>query len=278
MSPRHACIVGWPVAHSRSPLIHGYWLKRYAIEGSYTRRAVAPGEEIAFFGRLRAEGLVGCNITIPHKGAALAAAHASTESARAVGVANTLWLEGDRLCADNTDGAGFLQHLRATVPTFDPAACAVAVLGAGGGARGVIHGLLQAGGREVRLFNRTRDRADAVARHFGPGVRAYDWQDRVDCAREVGLLINATSLGMPGAPALEMPLGQLEARCIVADLVYVPLETPLLAAARKRGLAAVDGLGMLLHQAVPGFARWFGITPEVTDELRAVIVADIEGG
>jgi shikimate dehydrogenase len=277
MSPRHACIVGWPVTHSRSPIIHGYWLKKYAIEGSYTRRAVAPGEELSFFGRLREEGLVGCNVTIPHKGAALAAAHASTASARAVGVANTLWLEGDRLWADNTDGAGFLQHLRATVPTFDPAS-AVAVLGAGGGARGVIHGLLQAGGREVRLFNRTRDRADAVARHFGAGVRAYDWQDRADRSRDVGLIINATSLGMQGAPALEMPLGALDARCIVADLVYVPLATPLLAAARERGLAAVDGLGMLLHQAVPGFERWFGVTPEVTDELRAIIVADIEGG
>jgi shikimate dehydrogenase len=278
MSPRHACIVGWPVAHSRSPMIHGHWLKKYAIAGSYTRRAVAPGEELAFFGRLREQGFVGCNVTIPHKGAALAAAHASTESARAVGVANTLWFEGDRLWADNTDGAGFLQHLRATVPTFAPAASAVAVLGAGGGARGVIHGLLQAGGHEVRLFNRTRDRADAVARHFGAGVKVYDWHDRADRSRDVGLIINATSLGMQGAPALEMPLDQLDARCIVADLVYVPLETPLLAAARQRGLAAVDGLGMLLHQAVPGFKRWFGVTPEVTDELRAIIVADIEGG
>ena len=278
MSPRHACIVGWPVAHSRSPIIHGHWLKKYAIAGSYTRRAVAPGEEISFFGRLREEGFVGCNVTIPHKGAALAAAHASTASARAVGVANTLWFEGDCLWADNTDGAGFLQHLRATVPTFAPAASAVAVLGAGGGARGVIHGLLQAGGREVRLFNRTRDRADAVARHFGARVKVYDWRDRVDRSRDVGLIINATSLGMQGAPGLEMLLGQLDARCIVADLVYVPLETPLLAAARERGLAAVDGVGMLLHQAVPGFKRWFGVTPEVTDELRAIIVADIEGG
>jgi shikimate dehydrogenase len=278
MSAKHACIVGWPVAHSRSPIIHGHWLKKYAIEGSYTRRAVAPGEEVSFFRRLREEGFVGCNVTIPHKEAALAAAHARTESARAVGVANTLWWEGDCLWADNTDGAGFLQHLHASAPTFAPAASAVAVLGAGGGARGVIHGLLQAGGREIRLFNRTRDRADAVARHFGAGVQVYDWQDRADRSRDVGLIINATSLGMPGAPALEIPLDQLDARCIVADLVYVPLDTPLLATARQRGLVAVDGLGMLLHQAVPGFKRWFGVTPEVTDELRAIIVADIEGG
>ena len=272
---RHACIVGWPVAHSRSPIIHGYWLKQYAIAGSYTRRAVAPGDEVAFFGRLREENLVGCNVTIPHKGAALAAAHRSTESARAVGVANTLWLEGEQLWADNTDGAGFLHHLRATAPNFAPAASAVAVLGAGGGARGVIHGLLQAGVREVRLFNRTRDRADAVARHFGTRVAAYDWQHRADRSREVGLLINATSLGMQGAPALSMPLDRLDARSIIADLVYVPLATPLLAAARERGLVTVDGLGMLLHQAVPGFEAWFGKRPEVTPELRALVEATL---
>jgi len=277
MSTRRVCIVGWPVEHSRSPLIHSHWLKTYAIDGSYTRRAVAPGEEASFFRRMREEGFVGCNVTIPHKQAALAAAHASTEDARAVGVANTLWFEGSRLLADNTDGAGFLQHLRATVPAFAPAHSAVAILGAGGGARGVIHALLQAGVREVRLFNRTRERAEAVARHFGPAVKAHDWQQRADRSREVGLLINATSLGMRGAPALDMPLAQLSDACVVADLVYVPLKTPLLAAARARGLTTVDGLGMLLHQAVPGFSRWFGVMPEVTDELRAIIVADIEG-
>jgi len=277
MSTRHVCIVGWPVEHSRSPLIHSHWLQTYAIDGSYMRRAVAPGEAMAFFAHMRDEGFVGCNVTIPHKEAALAAAHASTEGARAVGVANTLWFEGSRLWADNTDGAGFLQHLRATVPRFAAAASAVAVLGAGGGARGVIHALLKAGVREVRLFNRTRARADAVARHFGAGVAAYDWRERVDRSREVGLIINATSLGMRGAPTLDMPLAQLSDACIVADLVYVPLETSLLAAARARGLATVDGLGMLLHQAVPGFTRWFGVTPKVTDELRAIIVADIEG-
>src|SRR5262249_28720330 len=163
------------------------------------------------------------------------------------------------------------------VPAFAAAASAVAILGAGGAARGVIHALLTAGVGEVRLFNRTRDRAEAVARHFGGRVKAFNWQDRADRSREVGLLINATSLAMQGAAPLHMPLAQLEDGCVVADLVYVPLETPLLAAARARGLAAVvDGLGMLLHQAVPGFTRWFGVRPEVTDELRAILVADLE--
>ena len=272
-----ACIIGWPVAHSRSPLIHGHWLNKYGIDGSYVKRPVRPEEIAAFFRGMREEGLAGCNVTIPHKEAAFSAAAEKSDAARAMGVANTLWFEDGRLCADNTDGAGFMRHLGASVPHFDAGGCAVAVLGAGGGARGVVHAVLAAGASEVRIFNRTRDRADTVARHFGSRVMAYDWRDRVERAREVGLLINATSLGMHGSEPLDMPVVQLAERCVVADLVYVPLETPLLAAARARGLAAIDGLGMLLHQATPGFEKWFGVRPEVTDELRAVVVADIEG-
>ena len=272
-----ACIIGWPVAHSRSPLIHGYWLKKYGIDGSYVRCPVRPEEAADFFRHMREENLAGCNVTIPHKAAAFAAAEKKSEAARAMGVANTLWFEGDRLCSDNTDGAGFVRHLRASVPKFDAGGSAVVVLGAGGGARGVIHAMLEAGAPEVRIFNRTRDRADVVARHFGSRVQPYDWHDRVDRSRDVGLLINATSLGMHDTEALDMPLQQLPDACIVADLVYVPLLTPLLASARARGLATVDGLGMLLHQATPGFEKWFGVKPEVTDELRAIIVADIEG-
>jgi shikimate dehydrogenase len=279
MSPRRiqACIIGWPVAHSRSPIIHGYWLKKYGIDGSYTKRAVQPDEVAAFLRNLRADGLAGCNVTIPHKQAAYAAAAVRTDAARAVAVANTLWLEGDRLFADNTDGIGFVRHLRASMPGFDAGGHAVTVLGAGGAARCVIQAMLECGTPEVRVFNRTRDRADVVARHFGPRVKPYDWRDRADRSRDVGLLINATSLGMQGAADLDMPLAQLADACIVADLVYVPLETSLLAAARARGLATVDGLGMLLHQATPGFEKWFGVAPEVTDELRALVVADIEG-
>jgi shikimate dehydrogenase len=274
---RRACIIGWPVAHSRSPLIHGYWLKKYGIEGSYVKRPVRPEEVSAFFQGMRAEGLVGCNVTIPHKESAFAAAAETTAAARAMGAANTLWFDGDRLMADNTDGRGFMSHLRASVPSFDAGSEAIAVLGAGGSARALVHAFLEAGAPEVRIFNRTRERADALARHFGARVKPGDWRDRIDRTREVSLLVNATSLGMQGSPALDMPLSHLPAACVVADLVYVPLLTPLLAAAQDRGLVVVDGLGMLLHQAVPGFAKWFGVTPEVTADLRALIVADIEG-
>jgi len=272
-----ACIIGWPVGHSRSPLIHGYWLKKYGIDGSYVKRPVRPDEVASFLRGMRAEGLAGCNVTIPHKEAAFAAAVEKLPAARAMGAANTLWFERGKLIADNTDGAGFMSHLRALAPQFDARACAVAVLGAGGSARAIIYALLEAGAAEVRVFNRTRERADAVARHFGTRVKPHDWRDRIGGAREAGLVVNATSLGMLGAADLDMPLDGLRADCVVSDLVYVPLLTPLLAAARERGLAAVDGLGMLLHQAVPGFEKWFGVRPEVTDELRALLVADIEG-
>jgi shikimate dehydrogenase len=272
-----ACIIGWPVAHSRSPLIHGYWLKRYGIAGSYTKQPVRPDDVVAFLRSMREEGFAGCNVTLPYKETAYAAATEKSAAARAMGAANTLWFEGEKLCADNTDGAAFVEHLRASVSGFDAKGCTVAVLGAGGAARAIIYALLEAGVPEVRIFNRTRERADVVAAHFGARVTAHDWRDRVDRSRGVGLLVNATSLGMKGADWLDMDATRLTPGCIVADLVYVPLETPLLLAARARGLRAVDGLGMLLHQAVPGFAKWFGVRPEVTDELRALVAADIEG-
>jgi shikimate dehydrogenase len=270
-----ACVIGWPIAHSRSPLIHGYWLKKYGIAGSYTKQPVRAEEVATFLRGLGEQGLAGCNVTVPHKETAFATADETMPAARAVGAANTLWLEGDRLFADNTDGLGFMNHLHASAPAFDARSFAVAVLGAGGSARAIVHAMLEAGVREVRIFNRTRERADALARHFGVRVTAHDWQDRIDRTRDVGLLVNTTVLGMHSAPDLAMPVERLAGTCVVADIVYVPLETPLLAAARRRGLHAVDGLGMLLHQAAPGFARWFGVTPEVTPELHALVVADI---
>jgi len=274
---KRACVIGWPIAHSRSPLIHGHWLKQYGIAGSYIKQPVRPDDVASFLRGLREQGLAGCNVTIPHKEAAFAAAAEKRPAAHAVGAANTLWFERDRLIADNTDSFGFISHLRSSAPGFDPKGCAVAVLGAGGSSRAITHAMLEAGAAEVRVFNRTRERADAVARHFGPRVAPHDWRDRVDRTHEVGLLVNATSLGMQGAGDLDMPLAQLAETCVVADLVYVPLVTPLLAAAQARGLAAVDGLGMLLHQATPGFEKWFGVAPEVTPELRALVAADIEG-
>jgi shikimate dehydrogenase len=274
---KQACIIGWPVAHSRSPLIHGYWLEKYAIDGSYAKQPVRPDDVVAFLRSMRERGLAGCNVTIPHKETAYAAAEEKLPAARAVGAANTLWFEGDRLVAENTDGIGFMRDLAAAFPGFHAKGSAAAVLGAGGAARAVVHALLEAGAREVRVFNRTRARTDALARHFGPRVKPYDWRARIDRSREAGILVNATALGMKGGASLAMPLEQLDNACIVADLVYVPLITPLLAAAQQRGLATLNGLGMLLHQAVPGFSKWFGVTPEVTDELRALLTSDIEG-
>lgn len=272
-----ACVVGWPIAHSRSPLLHGYWLAKYGIDGSYTKLAVPPGGVAAFFSTLRQQGFAGCNVTLPHKEAAYAAAADRRAEARAVGAANTLWFEAGRLVADNTDGAAFMAHLAASAPAFDPRQAIVCVLGAGGAARAIIHAFLAAGAGEVRVFNRTLDRAEAVARYFGAKVRPYAWRERGEWARDVDVLVNATSLGMVGADPLDLDLSGFDSACIVADIVYVPLETPLLRAAKARGMMAVDGLGMFLHQAVPGFEKWFGVRPQVTAELRALVVADIEG-
>jgi shikimate dehydrogenase len=275
---RRACVIGWPVAHSRSPLIHGYWLRRHGIEGSYTRRPVRPDDVVSFLGGMREEGFVGCNVTLPYKETAYAVAARKEPAAQAVGAANTLWHEGGRLVADNTDTAGFMAHLHASAPELRLAGRAAAVLGAGGAARAVVFGLLDAGVGEVRVFNRTAERGARLAQHFGAKAKAYPWGERCDRARDVALLVNATSLGMKGGGWLEMDVGGLAADCVVADLVYAPLETELLAAARARGLAAVDGLGMLLHQAVPGFEKWFGVRPAVTEELRELVLADLGGG
>jgi shikimate dehydrogenase len=274
---KRACVVGWPIAHSRSPLIHGHWLARYGIEGSYSRAAVRPEEAAAFLRNLRVQGYVGCNVTIPHKETAFAVADATLPAARAAGAANTLWYDGNRLMADNTDGTGFVSNIRATVPGFAFDGAMVSLLGAGGAARGILHALLDAGAGEIRIFNRTRGRADALAAAFGAKVKGFDWGLRDDQSRGASLLVNTTPLGMQRTVSLGMDLDVLDRNCVVADIVYVPLETPLLGTARRRGLTTVDGLGMLLHQAVPGFERWFGVRPEVTDELRAVLVRDIEG-
>lgn len=273
---RRACVIGWPIAHSRSPLIHGTWLRQYGISGSYTREPVRPEALEEFLHTLAARGFVGCNVTIPHKEAAFAIATRRSAAAEAVGAANTLWLEGGTLCADSTDGEGFMANLRATVPAFAAVGRPVTVLGAGGAARAIVHALLGAGACEVRLVNRTRERADALARHFGARVVAAPWSDMARACAQVALVVNTTALGMKGNPPVDLDVEILEPGTVVADIVYVPLLTPLLAAAQARGLPIVDGLGMLLHQAVPGFERWFGVRPAVTDALRALVVADLE--
>lgn len=273
---KRACVIGWPIEHSRSPLIHGYWLREYGIDGTYTKEAVRPEEVAAFLRSLSSRGFVGCNVTVPHKEMAYAIAEEAEESARVVQAANTLWLEGDRLYAANTDTYGFMTNLSHTVPDWrahDGPAC---VLGAGGAARAIVYGFLDAGIDEVRLFNRTRARAEAIAEQFGPRVKVFDWTNRSEGAREACVLVNTTAAGLKGAGTLGMDFTGFNQDCVVCDIVYVPLETELLAQARAHGLRTVDGLGMLLYQAVPGFEKWFGVRPQVTDKLRATLVADIE--
>jgi shikimate dehydrogenase len=273
---RRACVIGWPVEHSRSPPIHRYWLKQYGIDGAYEKEAVRPEALARFLGSLGAQGFAGANVTLPHKEAALRLAAVADEAARAIGAANTLWFDqAGRLCASNTDAYGFITNLYEQAPSWNDARWPVMVLGAGGAARAILHALLAEGVTRIFLANRTRDRAEALAQTFGPAVEAIDWQDRNRALSGCGLLVNATSLGMTGKDPLDIDLAALPKDAVVADIVYSPLETPLLAAARARGNRVVDGLGMLLHQAVPGFERWFGVRPEVTAALRAHVAASL---
>lgn len=272
---KRACVVGWPIAHSRSPLIHGYWLKTYGIDGEYTKLPVKSDDVEAFFGSLASSGFAGCNVTVPHKEAAFLAAARPDAAARSVLAANTLWLEDGVLCASNTDIHGFLTNLDDQAPGWDKSRMTAAVLGAGGAARGIIRGLLDRGISEIRLANRTRERAEATAARFGHAVQTYDWDARSSMLKSCGLLVNTTMLGMTGQPPLDIDLAALPPEAVVNDIVYSPLQTALLRSARDRGLRTADGLGMLLHQAVPGFEKWFGIRPEVTAELRALIIADL---
>jgi shikimate dehydrogenase len=273
---KRACVIGWPVEHSRSPVIHRYWLALYGIDGAYEKEAVPPDEARAFMRSLQSHGYVGANVTIPHKLVALAAADVKDEAARAIGAANTLWLDaGGRLNASNSDAYGFMTNLDAEAPGWNEAKRPVVVLGAGGAARAVLYGLLRAGASKVLLANRSRARADDLALAFPPRVEVVDWEARNEALAGCGLLVNTTSLGMTGQAPLAIDLGALPRDAVVADIVYSPLETELLAAARKRGNTAVDGLGMLLHQAVPGFERWFGVRPQVTRELKAHVAASL---
>jgi shikimate dehydrogenase len=276
---KRACVIGWPVEHSRSPLIHRYWLAQYGIDGAYEKVAVPPEQLEGFLGSLFERGFTGANVTLPHKEAALRLADSADAAARAIGAANTLWFDDDaELQATNTDVHGFMTHLVGEAPHWSKASRPVAMLGAGGAARAILYGLLQAGASKVLLMNPSRDRAEVLARSFDGVVEVIDWSQRNEALGGCGLLVNATSLGMTGKPPLVLDLAALPPDAIVADIVYSPLETPLLAAARARGNLTVDGLGMLMHQAVPGFQRWFGIRPEVSPELRAHLTASLKDG
>jgi shikimate dehydrogenase len=273
---KKAFVTGHPIAHSRSPKIHGHWLATYGIDGSYRAIDVAPADFATFLGALGENGYRGGNVTIPHKEAAFAGVARRDHAAEAIGAVNTLWFEDGVLWGGNTDGVGFAANLDDFAPGWAANGPAV-VLGAGGAARAVIHALKERGIRDIRIVNRTLSRAEELRDLFGAGVSAHGAGAVGELLADAGLLVNTTALGMHGNEALAADPAGLPGHAIVTDIVYVPLETPLLAAARKRGLKTVDGLGMLLHQAVPGFERWFGRKPEVTPELRRMIVADIEG-
>lgn len=273
-----AFVVGHPIGHSRSPLIHGHWLHEHGIAGSYERIDVTPEAFPAFLASLRENGFAGGNVTIPHKEAAFRLVESLTPRAEKIGAVNTLFFDGsERLCGDNTDAPGFIAHLDQTLGSnwTERGAGTALVLGAGGAARAIVVGLLERGLSRIWVANRTLERAEALVALDPARVEAVSWLDLPAALARTGLLVNTTSLGMVGHPPLVLDLIDLARDAAVADIVYAPLETPLLAAARARGLSAVDGLGMLLHQAVPGFARWFRVTPSVTPDLRARIVADL---
>jgi shikimate dehydrogenase len=275
MSKEHkaVCVIAWPAGHSRSPLIHNYWIKQHKLDAEYRREAVPPEKFADFIKNLRANGYIGANITVPHKEAVLKLSEPD-DRARAVGAANALWYADGKLRSTNTDVEGFLANLDATTPGWDRGLSTAVVLGAGGGARAVIYALLAREVSRVYVINRTEARAKALQKKFGARMQVARWDETTGLLGGAGLLVNTTTLGMVGQPPLEFNLRALPSM-VVADLVYDPLVTGLLASARARGLRTADGLGMLLHQAVRGFQLWFGIRPEVTAELRALVEADL---
>jgi shikimate dehydrogenase len=269
--PPLAGVIGWPVGHSRSPKLHGHWLKRHALPGAYVAMAVAPDALATALKGLVALGFAGCNVTLPHKEQALALVDVATDRARRIGAANTLVIRDGRIEADNTDGFGFVENLRQGAPGWTAAEGPALVLGAGGAARAIVAALLDAGAPEVLIANRTAERAEALAAALGG--RAIAWAAAEAAAAEAATIVNTTSLGMAGQPPLDLSLDRARAGALATDIVYTPLETGFLKRAAAQGLRAVDGLGMLLHQARPGFEAWFGVAPAVDDDLRRAVLA-----
>jgi shikimate dehydrogenase len=274
MDFKAACVIGWPVEHSRSPLIHDYWIRQLGLDAAYRREAVPPERFADFVAHLADHGYVGANVTVPPKEPALESSGPDS-LAKAVGAANTLWLDDGVLRSTNTDVEGFVASLDAGVPGWPRDVQSAVVLGAGGAARAIVFGLMERGVPHIHVVNRSLDRATALRRRFGDRVVPCGWDHRNRVLAGAGLLVNTTTLGMAGQPPLEIDLTPLGAAAVVADIVYAPLVTPLLAAGRARGLRTVDGLGMLLHQAVGAFARLFGVRPQVTQGLRTLVEADL---
>lgn len=271
-----AGVIGWPVSHSLSPRLHGYWLDHYRIDGAYVPMAVSPERLIDAVRALPALGLRGANVTVPHKETVFAALDRVTERARRIGAVNTIIVAEDgTLAGDNTDGFGFMQNVLTAAPAWMPASGPAVVVGAGGAARAIVVSLLDAGVPELRLTNRSSARAEALADEIGGPIRVVAWDDRAAALSDAGFLVNTTTQGMVGHPPLDLPLNALPTDALVTDIVYTPLITPLLAEAERRGNITVDGLGMLLHQARPGFDAWFGHVPEVTPALRRFVLEGI---
>jgi shikimate dehydrogenase len=271
-----AGIVGWPVSHSRSPTLHNYWLQAHGLAGTYVPLPVAPGQLAPALAGLAALGFRGCNVTLPHKVEALSLVHAVDANASRVGAVNTIVVQPDgSLKGLNTDGFGYIQSLLDVQPDWRADSGPITVLGAGGAARAVVLSLLERGAREVRLLNRSRDKADALARDLAGPITVLDWSERERALEGVAMLVNTTSQGMHGNPALDLGLERLPALALVSDLIYAPLETPLLQAAKDRGNPTVNGLGMLINQARPAFEAWFGVMPEITPALRRLMSAGL---
>ena len=268
-----AFVAGWPIGHTRSPALHGHWLQRYGIHGQYLPLPIAPDDFESALRMLGKVGFVGGNVTIPHKVAAYRAADETTARAKRLGAANTVIFDPDRgIVADNTDGFGFLENLRSAKPSWSGAEGPATVLGAGGASRAIVAALLDEGVPELRLVNRTKSKAEAIADELGGPITVVDWDDIEASLDGAKLVVNTTSMGMQGGPPMSLTLDQIEDAALVTDAVYAPLDTPFLQLARTKGAQTVDGLGMLLHQARPGFAAWFGREPEVDDALREAVL------
>ena len=274
-SPPLAGVVGWPISHSKSPLLHGYWLKKYGISGHYVPIGLKPQDFETGIRALPKLGFAGVNLTIPYKEAMLAMADSITDRASLIGAANTVTFRGDgSIHADNTDSFGFIENVRSEAPDWVPSAGPALVLGAGGASRSVVFALLNAGVPEVRVANRTRQRAEILREHFGAKIKVMDWNNFGEAVKDINILVNSTALGMVGKPKLQINLANVPDTALVTDIVYTPLKTELLLQAEERGLKTVDGLGMLLYQAVPGFESWFEVKPEVDQNLRNIVLGE----
>lgn len=271
-----ACVIGWPISHSRSPLIHGYWLKKHGIDGSYTRQPVEPAALGTFISGLESSAYAGCNVTIPHKEAVYRLVIPADEATERLGAVNTVFRRDHKTYGTNTDGEGFIGSLYQSVPGLDLKDKQTVVLGAGGASLAVVNALLEKGVAQILVANRTEEKSQELRERLGQRITPITWSSAAAHLAECSLLVNTTSLGMKGQPELDLDLSGLNIDAVVTDIVYTPLRTALLEKAVQRGNPIVEGLGMLLHQAVRGFSLWFGVTPAVTDELYDLVARDID--